>query len=129
LLAHRTGGAASAQQARNARHPPPPHHRSNTSNRDLPSLLGPNAAIAAAAAHKDTGLGLAGSSPSSSSLSSSSSSTSPRALGVLIPLRCGHNAAYSQGELKMLRHHVEAVMATWQVEADEEGGGRGMPLV
>ena len=39
-------------------------------------------------------------------------------LGVLVPLRCGHNAAYSASEQRMLKHHVDAAMATWR---DAEG--------
>lgn len=115
LLAHRTGGEVSAQQARNARYP----------NSDLPSLLGSGAngagggSGAAAGVHGGLELGVEAIAGSSSS----------RALGVLIPLRCGHNAAYSQGELKMLRHHVEAVMATWHQMAGEEVYAGGSSLV
>jgi hypothetical protein len=67
----------------------------------LPSLLGLAAAASAAAAS------LASGSPGGAG-----------SLGVLVPLRCGHNAAYSASEQRMLKHHVDAAMATWR---DAEG--------
>ena len=36
------------------------------------------------------------------------------ALGTLIPLHCGHNAAYSDEEREMLTFHVEKAIRTWR---------------
>ena len=36
-----------------------------------------------------------------------------RRLGTLIPLHCGHNASYSDGERAVLHRHVSRVMETW----------------
>ena len=36
------------------------------------------------------------------------------ALGTLIPLHCGHNAAYSDEEREMLTFHLEKAIRTWR---------------
>jgi hypothetical protein len=50
-------------------------------------------------------------------------------IGTLIPLHCGHNAAFSDGEKRMLEHHVARITATWtpSTEAGAEGNHASGP--